>query len=293
MIKMLLNWIPAFAGKEKNWDFPEEARAYIRNPVGNKIIGIILLNLFSVITYAQTASIVFQSENKDSFQVAINQVKQHKDYTSNLRLNKLKGNLPYNVIVNFKNDTVVIKKNIYLIDDGLAHIYLVNKKTIQLKKVIPAASYPSSTNQLVLNYIENLVNPFDTITEDTAQIIDTNYVVPFESYYHLEDYNGKIGCPFPIKDIEQGKLRGIILAENLEESKLEKVKFAISDMDSACVLVHQIKELIVLFEFEETRLDFAKFMFRYTFDIDNYERLYDAFNFENSKDELKLFIMKN
>ncbi|MBL4668340.1 MAG: DUF4476 domain-containing protein [Flavobacteriales bacterium] len=43
-------------------------------------------------------------------------------------------------------------------------------------------------------------------------------------------------------------------------------------------------------EFEETRLDFAKFIFPYTFDIDNYEKLYPTFSFGNSKAELKNFI---
>ena len=77
-----------------------------------------------------------------------------------------------------------------------------------------------------------------------------------------------------------------------KNGKLEKVKIAIEDMDSACILVDQIKELIVLFEFEETRLNFAKYMFPYTFDIDNYEKLYPTFNFEDSKEQLKK-LLKN
>lgn len=253
-----------------------------------KLGGIILLLIFSITTYAQTASVIFMSKN-DSFQVSINHIKQHLGYNNNIKVNQLKGNMPYNVKINFKNDTTIIKKNIYLIDDGLAHIYSISKKAIQLKKVVPAASYPKVENQLVINYIINNELPVDTVIKDTATT-DTAYVVPFASYYKLEDYNGKIGCPFPIKTEQQAQLRGIILAENLEESKLDKIKIAIQDMDSACVIVEQTKELIVLFEYEETRLGFAKFMFAYTFDIDNYEKLYSAFNFENSKDELKEFI---
>jgi len=244
--------------------------------------------LFSVECSAQTATAIFQGE-EESFQVSINHIKQHQEYGTSLKINLLNGNMPYNVKINFENDSIFLQTNIYLIDNGLTHIYNITKDTIQLKKIVPASSYPKSDNQLSVNYIFNNELPVDTLNNDTI-ITDTSYIVPFASYYKLEDYEGKIGCPFPIKSEEQGELRGIIIAEKLEESKLEKVKLAIQDLDSACILVNQTKELIVLFEYEETRLDFAKFIYPYTFDIDNYEKLYSVFNFENSKDELKELI---
>lgn len=252
--------------------------------ISRKIIGLVLIVLFSVCAQAQTASVVFNGT--DNFQVTIDLIKQHGTYSNNIKVNKLKGNQPYNVKINFENDTLFSQTNIYLIDDGLTHIYNVSKETIQLKKIIPGASYPNNTDQLTLDYIINNNLSIDTVTKDTA-ITDTAYSVPFASYYKLEDYEGRVACPFPIKDAEQAKLRGVLIAESLEESKLEKIKTAIIDMDSACVLVDQTKELIVLFEFEETRLDFAKFMLQYTFDIDNYEKLYPTFNYENSKAELR------
>lgn len=247
--------------------------------------------ILSLSTYAQTAAVIFQNE-KELFQVSINHIKQHQGYTNNIKISRLKGNTPYNVKINFKDDTTFIQKNIYLIDDGLAHIYNITKESIQLKKIVPAVSYSKPENQLAFNYILNNNFAIDTTTKDTSTI-DTTYIVPFATYYKLEAYEGRIGCPFPIKPEEQGELRSLIINENLEESKLEKVKIAIQDMDSACILVDQSKELIVLFEFEETRLDFAKFIFSYTFDIDNYEKLYTAFNFEESKDQLRVLLKKN
>ena len=254
---------------------------------------LLFIFLFSFVTqsFGQTASVIFYSENNEAFQVSINHIKQYPSYNNNVVVKQLKGDMPYNVKINYENDTVFAQKNIYLIDDGLAHIYEVSKENIQLKKVIPAASYTLTQNQLVVNFTLNNQIPIDTAIIDSTTK-DTAYVVPFASYYKLEDYEGRIGCPFPIKDVEKAELRGIILAENLEESKLEKVKIAIQDMDSACVLVEQTKELIVLFEYEETRLDFAKFIFPHTFDIDNYEKLYAVFNFEDSKDQLRELIEK-
>ena len=279
------------AEKKGDYVFPEEAKADIRNLVSNKILGLAILLFFAINIQAQTASVIFQS--KDNFQVTINKIKQHQTYRNNIRINQLTGNRTYNVQIDFENDTINATRNIYLIDNGLAHIYAIDKSNIQLKKVVPSATYTTTQNQLETIYMENRSIALDTAKKDTTQTKDTTYVVPFASYYKLENYNGKIGCPFPIKEVEQAELRSIILSENLEESKLEKVIFAIQDMDSACVLVSQTKELILLLEFEETRLDFAKFMFAHTFDIDNYEKLYAAFNFENSKDELKLFIKKD
>lgn len=247
-------------------------------------IALILFSLVSLCYHAQTASIVFKGMSE--FQVTIDLIKQHNSYINNIRVNNLKGNHPYNVKINFKNDSAFTQTNIYLIDDGLTHIYNVTKDNIDLKKVVPAASYPKDEQQLLISYIINTNLPVDTIVADTA-ITDTTYTIPFSSYYKLEDYEGRLGCPFPIKDAEQAELRGIVLSENLEESKLEKVIIAMEDMDSVCVLVDQIKEIIVLFEFEETRLYFAKYMLQYAFDIDNYEKLYRSFNFENSKEQLR------
>ncbi|PCI98533.1 MAG: hypothetical protein COB15_05730 [Flavobacteriales bacterium] len=251
----------------------------------NRVLGFVLVILISVSTYSQTATAIFKSDYP--FQITINHIKQQNNYSKSSIIYKLSGNRPYNIKINFENDTAFIQKNIYIIDDGLAHIFNVSKKAIQLKKVIPSASYVKPENQLAIVYLENTSLPTEPIKTDTTQIKDTAYVVPFDSYYKLEDYTGRIGCPFPIKPNKQTELKGLILAENLEESKLEKVKLALLDLDSACILVDQIKELVLLFEYEETRLDFSKFMIPYTFDIDNYEKLYSVFNFDNSKDELK------
>lgn len=249
-----------------------------------KTIGLIIIVLITICTQAQTASVVFKGNSE--FQVSINLIQQHNSFGRSIKVNNLEGNQPYNVKINFKNDTAFSQANIYLIDNGLTHIYSVYKEQIQLKKVIPAASYQKEQGQLVFNYIINKNLQIDTIIADTSTI-DTSYKIPFASYYKLEDYEGRIGCPFPIKDVEQAKLRGVILAENLEESKFEKVKIAIEDMDSVCLLVDQIIELVSLFEFEETRLSFTKYISPNTFDIDNYEKLYPLFNFESNKDQIK------
>ena len=255
-------------------------------------LGLILFLLISTSGISQTASAIFESD--EAFQLTINNIQQQNGYSKSAIIYKLSGDRPYNVKISFKDYTIFVQKNIYIIDEGLAHIYSVSQKALQLKKVVPSASYIQPENQLAMVFQENANFSLDTIQPDTINTKDTTYIVPFASYYKLKDYSGRIGCPFPIKEEQKNELRGVMITENLEESKLEKVKAAILDMDSACVLIDQINELTLLFEYEETRLDFTKFMIPYTFDIDNYERLYPLFNFDNSKDELKaLFIQKD
>ena len=251
---------------------------------------IILLLLFVAKLSAQTASAVFQSEKNDSIQITINKIKQHKNYDRNIQIKSLQGNRAYHINIAYKNDTTVLKKNIYLIDNYLTHIYLVNKTDIILKKIVPSISYESEKNQLLISYIENINFFIDTIPTDTIEIKDNAYVPPFETYYHLENYKGKIGCPWPIKPEKLAEFKGIILAETLEDNKLEKIKIAIQDMDSVCIMMDQLKELLVLFEYEETKLDFAKLVSPSLFDIDNVGKLSEVFNFKNSLEELKLLM---
>jgi hypothetical protein len=46
---------------------------------------------------------------------------------------------------------------------------------------------------------------------------------------------------------------------------------------------------MLLFDFESTRLTFAKFAYKYTFDKGNYYKVNDAFQFESSIEELNQF----
>ena len=57
-----------------------------------------------------------------------------------------------------------------------------------------------------------------------------------------------------------------------------------------CVTVDQVKGVMQLFSFEESKLDFAKFAYDHTYDLSNYYKLNDAFTFESSVDDLSTFL---
>lgn len=240
---------------------------------------------------SQTCSALLQSKDSNLlFKISLNRIAQHQEFTNTIRITGLEAYNKAMIDITFKDDSTTIRKTLFLLDENIIHLYEITKKGLALKKMLPELSYTEKT-ELTVAYIENADYQPILAATDTAKT-DTNYVIPFDSYYELEDYKGKLGCPWPIKEDVFAELRTLLLNETLEDSKLEKIKYAIQDMDSACVLVEHTQQLIMLFDFEETRLDFAKFMFAFTFDIDNYGKLNEAFNFENSKAELKEFISK-
>jgi hypothetical protein len=250
-----------------------------------KVTGVFIIMLISISTYSQTASAVFQSN--EAFQITINNILQQNTSKKSFIIDNLSGERTYVIQLSFINDTNSLTQNIYIIDEGLTHFYTVSKEAIQLQKVIPAVTYIKPESQLSIAFVENINFQNSAIKTDTLPKKDTAYVIPFENYYQLKDYEGRIGCPFPIPEEEIVKLRGLIISENLEDSKLEKVKLAIQDMDSICVLIASVKELTSLFEFEETRVNFINFIAPHVFDLDNYERLYPLFNYDTNKEELK------
>ena len=61
-------------------------------------------------------------------------------------------------------------------------------------------------------------------------------------------------------------------------------------MNDRCLFVSQVKEIILQFTFEQTRLDFAKYAYDRTYDVGNYFKVNDTFTFESSTEELNDYI---
>ena len=96
-------------------------------------------------------------------------------------------------------------------------------------------------------------------------------------------YSGRIGCPNPMNDGEFGNVINSISRNDFENTKLSMAKQIIG---SRCVTSAQVRSVMQAFEFENSKLEFAKFAYRNTYDIDNYFMVNDAFEFENSKTDL-------
>ncbi len=104
---------------------------------------------------------------------------------------------------------------------------------------------------------------------------------------YVPGYTGKTGCPIPINQNEFSQMKETIRSKTFEETKLTISKQILKDN---CVTSSQVRDILNLFDFESTKLDFAKFAYARTYDIGNYYKVNDAFEFESSVDELNDYI---
>lgn len=80
-----------------------------------------------------------------------------------------------------------------------------------------------------------------------------------------------------------------ISSKSFEDSKLTIAK---QISDSKCLKSIQVRDIMKLFSFEETRLEFAKYAYNKVIDKESYYQVNDAFQFENSIEELNESIGK-
>ena len=135
------------------------------------------------------------------------------------------------------------------------------------------SSSTSGINQQSVNNTQNT-----SIQKEPTQK-PTTYVMP--------GYSGPTGCAMPMSSESFNTAKNSISSKSFEDSKLTIAKQVVGNN---CLICSQVKEIMKLFSFEDTRLEFAKFAYKHTFDIGNYYQLNDAFTFEASIDELNQYI---
>ena len=150
---------------------------------------------------------------------------------------------------------------------------------------------------LNLNINTGNVNSSTTTTETTITTTTTTINenvntevsegAPLTNENYLPGYTGKIGCPAPMSDIDFTNAKNTIENKDFESSKLTVAK---QIANSNCLLSSQVKQIMQVFDFEDSKLQFAKYAYSHTYDISNYYIINDAFEFESSVDELNNFI---
>ncbi len=104
---------------------------------------------------------------------------------------------------------------------------------------------------------------------------------------YVPGYNGPYGCPMPMNGNDFNTAKESIRSKTFESTKLEIAKQV---TDANCFTAQQIKELVQVFEFEASKLEFAKYAFPHCYDKNNYYKVNDAFTFEASMTELSNFV---
>lgn len=105
--------------------------------------------------------------------------------------------------------------------------------------------------------------------------------------YRMPGYTGPIGCGMPMSSTEFSEAKKSIESKSFEDTRITVAKQIGRDR---CFTTDQVKAIMGVFSFEDSKLDFAKYAYDRTHDIGNYFKLNDAFTFESSVDDLNEFL---
>ena len=98
-------------------------------------------------------------------------------------------------------------------------------------------------------------------------------------------YTGR--CASSMDQTSFNNAKNSINSKSFEDSKLTLAKQVTK---SNCMTAAQIKEVMGLFSFEETKLDFAKYAYDYCYNQGNYYEVNDGFGFESTIEELNQYL---
>lgn len=123
-----------------------------------------------------------------------------------------------------------------------------------------------------------------TYTETTTTTVNTNTnVVSAPVYQQPQPVAQPVNTCYPMSGNDFNAAKNSINSKNFEDTKLTVAK---QITQNNCMTATQIKQVIETFDFEATKLEFAKFAFNYCYDKQNYYQVNDAFEFESSVEEL-------
>ena len=136
---------------------------------------------------------------------------------------------------------------------------------------INTANTESSENiSFSMNISESTVN-----TETTSTNIETTTK---ESTPKTE------GCTKTVSAYELGRIKSTIKSKTFEDTKLTIAKDIVK---SKCLSSTQIRDITKMFDFEDTRLEFAIYGYKFVLDKENYYEVYNAFEYELTIEDLK------
>jgi hypothetical protein len=98
---------------------------------------------------------------------------------------------------------------------------------------------------------------------------------------------GQGACASPMNKDSFATAKNNISGKSFEDSKLTVAK---QITKSNCLTAQQISEILKVFGFEETRLDFAKYAYDYCYNQNEYYLINESFQFESTIEELDAYL---
>lgn len=267
----------------------------------------------SHVSIAQNPSLVFFTQGSEPFFVFLNGISQNSNPGNNIKVFALQEN-KYNVLIVIPHPVFAIVNNSVKIAPNKESVYAIVKGLKGDYELVPKGENqlsfsPSSPNQQIIKFVSQLasvppmplgvgagLNVMTGNTEQTATTYSTTTTTTVVTANqgnspsgYLPGYNGPVGCPVPMSVQEFQQAKNTINSRPFESSKITIAK---QIAGANCLFSSQVKEIMSLFSFEGTRIEFAKHAYSHTYDKGNYFMVNDAFDFDSSIDELNKYIGK-
>jgi hypothetical protein len=273
------------------------------------IASVILLLLFAKV-FPQSSSLAIFTQEPERFSVVLNGILQNSRPETNIQVTDLQ--IPSCRIRILFEDTGIpaIGKTIFL-KPGTDFTYQVMKDSsgqwvLQYinKSGTGKEASPPSGDQMVVVYttVPALQNTRSTSTPGTTTIpaggmTTTTPTTQTESTVVeanqgnknnvLPGYAGPTGCDRPVSKQDFDNAWTMIYEQKSDDTMLTMARqFA----QSNCLLSFQVMEIMKLFTYEQSRLDFAEFAYDHTYDTGNFDRVNGAFDDRSSVGALDSYI---
>lgn len=104
---------------------------------------------------------------------------------------------------------------------------------------------------------------------------------------YVAGYSGKVGCTPPTSS---ERLEG--MAKTVENQSFgdDKVRVTKQILRTNCITLDQLIIILNKFDWDDGKLEIAKFAYDYVYDLENYYKVYDLFSFSSSGEELEEFL---
>jgi hypothetical protein len=145
--------------------------------------------------------------------------------------------------------------------------------------------------------LDNYMSLADEFSFDSQKKeIGDHYNKNAASYVHMDNYNknqsassmpaysGRTGCTNPMSDSEFGAILSIAKNQSFDQKRTTDIKAAVG---TRCLSVDQVKKLAAIYTFDNYKLDFARYAYGQTFDMDNFLQLENLFSFDSDKRKLR------
>jgi hypothetical protein len=137
-------------------------------------------------------------------------------------------------------------------------------------------------------HLDITVNRFGKVLVDERRIDhEDEWYNDEDEYYDHEGWDNSMN-KMSVREFEQ--LKESLRKEWFENNRLISVKTIIEKSNFSA---QQVKDLMLLFTFENNRLEIAKAAYRKTIDKENYYLLNEALTFSSSKEQLARFIRES